>query len=129
MGSKQPLVAAVAPQQALPPVFTRDAAWPYFSFTRSLMLVSSTGDLLFADLHDVPRLEGFVPGATLGVEELHEFLKRFGIGGVAQEGAFAADVYEVFVFQFFEMMGKRGVGNFQLGLDIGDDRLPDGRRA
>src|SRR5580693_5099112 len=39
MGS-QP-VLAVAPQQELPPDFTRRAAWPYFSFTTSLMSVVS----------------------------------------------------------------------------------------
>src|SRR5580658_5262902 len=41
MGSHPPLAdAAVAPQQALPPVVVRSAASPYFSFTASLMFAS-----------------------------------------------------------------------------------------
>src|SRR5580704_16865780 len=37
MGSQQPSSAADAPQHELPPVWTRNAACPYFSLTTSLM--------------------------------------------------------------------------------------------
>ena len=40
MGSQQP-VLAVAPQQELPPDFTRRAASPYFCLTTSLISVVS----------------------------------------------------------------------------------------
>jgi hypothetical protein len=33
MGSQPIPLAAVAPQQLLPPLFTLSAAWPYFSLT------------------------------------------------------------------------------------------------
>src|SRR5690349_7485934 len=36
MGSQPIPLAAVAPQQLLPPLFTRSAAWPYFSLTTCL---------------------------------------------------------------------------------------------
>src|SRR5208282_79703 len=39
IGSQPKALAAVAPQQELPPLFTRKAAWPYFSLTTSLMSV------------------------------------------------------------------------------------------
>jgi hypothetical protein len=39
MGSQHPVVD-VAPQQELPPVPTRSAAWAYFSLTTSLMLAA-----------------------------------------------------------------------------------------
>ena len=41
IGSQQPSSAADAPQQQLPPVVTRSAACPYFSFTISLILPCS----------------------------------------------------------------------------------------
>jgi hypothetical protein len=41
MGSQHSGLAAVAPQQPLPPVVTRKAACPYFSFTTSLMSLVS----------------------------------------------------------------------------------------
>src|ERR1700733_1007617 len=39
IGSQPNPLAAVAPQQLLPPIFTRKAAWPYFSLTTFLMSV------------------------------------------------------------------------------------------
>jgi len=39
IGSQPQPLAAAAPQQLLPPLFTRKAAWPYFSLTTSLMSV------------------------------------------------------------------------------------------
>src|SRR5208283_1693537 len=43
MGSQQPSTAADAPQQELPPVWTRNAACPYFSRTTSLIFSASIG--------------------------------------------------------------------------------------
>src|ERR1700746_364371 len=70
MGS-QHAVLAVAPQQELPPVFTRKAASPYFCFTASLMSVVSVvliKSLLFTDLYDVLRFKGFITSAAFGVK-------------------------------------------------------------
>src|ERR1700722_14818379 len=39
IGSQQPSSAADAPQQELPPLVTRSAAWPYFSRTTSLISI------------------------------------------------------------------------------------------
>ena len=78
--------------------------------------------LLFAKLDDVLRFDGFVPGATFGVEELEQFLERFGIGGVAQERALALHVYESFVLQFLQVVRKSGVRNIQFGLDVANDQ-------
>ena len=63
-----------------------------------------------------------VSGAAFGVEELQQFLQCFGVGRVAQEGALAAHVHQLLVLQFFQVVGKRGVRNVELGLDIAHDQ-------
>jgi hypothetical protein len=45
--------------------------------------------LLFADLNDVSGFDRFISGATFGVQKLQDGLQGCGVGGVAQEGAFA----------------------------------------
>jgi hypothetical protein len=72
-------------------------------------------------LYDVLRFKGFVAGAAFGVEKLQEFLQGFGVGGVTEESAFAFDENEVFVLQFVQMMGERGIGNVQLFLNVSHD--------
>src|SRR5258708_19595970 len=66
MGSPQPL-PAVAPQQELPPDFTRRAACPYFSFTTSLMS------------REAPS-EGLPSGRISGEERSFEAGRGFGKG-------------------------------------------------
>src|SRR4029077_9071412 len=97
MGS-QHAVLAVAPQQELPPVFTRKAASPYFCFTTSLISVVSVvliKTLLFTDLYDVLRFKGFITSAAFGIKELQQFLQRFGVGGVAKKCALPFHGHEV----------------------------------
>src|SRR5579864_3827647 len=98
MGSQHP-VLAVAPQQELPPVFTRKAASPYFCFTTSLMSVVSVVlmmELLFTDLYDVLRFKSFVTGTTFGVEKLKQFLQSFRVCGVTEECSLPFNSHEVF---------------------------------
>src|ERR1035437_9466252 len=122
MGSQQPLLA-VAPQQELPPDFTRRAASPYFCLTTSLMSVASVvliNGLLFTDLNDVLRFEGLIARAAFGVEELQQFLQSLGVRGVAKERAFALDFDEAFRLQFVEMMREGRVGDFEFALNVAD---------
>ena len=70
-------------------VFTRSAAWPYFSLT-SFLDVGSAHDR-FSYLQSWTIVLGFdclVSGAAFGVKELQQFLQCFGIGRVAQETCF-----------------------------------------
>src|ERR1700746_1271121 len=126
MGSQQESLAGVAPQQVLPPFFTRSAACPYFSFTTSLisgvLAVSGMAGLLFRNLNDVTRTHGLVARAALGVEEAQDLFERFGIGGVAKERALAGDADEAFVPQFVEMVGESGIGDIEFLLDFADHK-------
>src|SRR6202043_2641234 len=96
MGSMSVPHWADAPQQELPsPVVTRRAAAPYRSFTTSLMsgalillLLNIDKDKLFAAC-DALRLNGFVAGAALGIQEAQQFRQGLGIRRIAQERAFA----------------------------------------
>src|SRR5579862_792082 len=137
IGSQPRTLAAVAPQQLLPPVFTRRAAWPYFSLTTSLIasLISVLGIavlfshlLLFictslsadlsTELDDVLRFDSFVSGAAFGIEELQKLLQRFGVGRVAQEGAFALYSDKVLALELFEMVGQGGIWNVEFVLNL-----------
>src|SRR6201981_863001 len=124
MGSQQESLAGVAPQQVLPPFFTRSAACPYFSFTTSLisgvLAVSGMAGLLFRNLNDVARTHCLVARAALGVEEAQDLFERFGIGGVAKERTLAGNADEGFVPQFVEMVGERGIGDVEFLLDFAD---------
>src|SRR5580698_6032306 len=116
MGSQQPSSAAPAPQQELPPVETRNAACPYFSFTTSLssmvVLRSSAipqhGHSSAAQAHNRPRFHCLVAGAAFGIQETQQFLKRFRIRRIPQIRALSAHLNEVFVFQFVEVVREGG---------------------
>src|SRR5438552_2994242 len=102
MGSQPKPLAAVAPQQALPPLFTRKAASPYFSLTTFLMSTMSVlmvCPLLPAKLDDVLRFHRLVSSAAFRVEELQQLLKCCRVGRVAQKSAFAAYVHKFFMLQ------------------------------
>src|SRR4051812_44188182 len=74
MGSAHPL-EAVAPQQELPPDFTRRAASPYFCLTTSLISAASVVlmmALLLADFYDGLWFHRGAAGAAFGIEELQE---------------------------------------------------------
>src|ERR1035438_5512773 len=113
IGSQQS-TAADAPQHELPPVVTRKAAWPYFSFTISLISILSS----FTDLDDCPWLNRLVSCAALGIQKRQDLLQRFGIGRIPEKGAVPPDAGEVFAAELFQMMGQRGVGDSQFHLDI-----------
>jgi hypothetical protein len=74
----------------------------------------------FAELHKRFRLYGFVAGAAFGVEEAEQFLERGGIGGAAEEGAFAGDTHQFLVLQFVEVVGEVGGGDSELVLNLAD---------
>src|ERR1700678_985367 len=123
MGSHPQLAeAAVAPQQELPPVLARSAASPYFSFTASLIFASAMHPSPLADLNYVARCDGFISGATLGVEKLQNFLQRLGVGAVAKVSALSADDDQAFVPQLVEVMRQRGIRNIKIGLDFTNDQ-------
>jgi hypothetical protein len=65
--------------------------------------------------------DGLIAGAAFGVEKGQEVLEGFGIGGVPEEGSFAADLDEVFVFELFEVMGEGAGRDGQFGADVADD--------
>jgi hypothetical protein len=67
-------------------------------------------------------LDGLIACAAFGVQELQNFLESFGVGGVAQEGAFTVNAHEIFIFQFVEVMRKSGIGNVQFRLQFADDQ-------
>src|SRR5438270_10268315 len=100
MGSHLIALAPVAPQQLLPPLFTRRAAWPYFSFTISLtseldmFLLTSSPDVrgytfciqpaipatrLCAYLHNFLRLYCLIASTALRVQKLQQLAQCFGI--------------------------------------------------
>src|SRR5258708_33317537 len=107
MGSQQP-VLAVAPQQELPPDFTRNAASPYFSFTTCLMSAVSVlmTFLLLADSNDLLRFDRLVARAALGVKKLQQLLQRFGIGGAEQERSLPLPLPQALRLSPFQMIGK-----------------------
>jgi hypothetical protein len=55
--------------------------------------------LLRANLNDVLWTDCLIPSAAFGVQELQYFLERFGIGGIAKESTFAADIDQTFIPQ------------------------------
>src|ERR1700733_4984350 len=104
MESQQPSSAAPAPQQELPPVETRNAACPYFSFTTSLSSIMVLFEFSLAQAHNRPRFHCFVASAAFGVQETQQFLKRFRIRRIPEIRAFAAHLDQIFVFQFVEVV-------------------------
>src|ERR1700690_1094199 len=104
MGSQFRPLAAVAPQQPLPPSFMRRAAWPYFSRTTSFISLLGMTLLLFADLNDGSGVDRIVPGAALGVQKTQQFLQSLRVGDVAQERALALHPNQVLALQFVEVV-------------------------
>jgi len=75
---------------------------------------------LSTELGDLRRFDGFIPGATLGVEEPEQFLQNGGVGSVAKEGALTLYFDELFVFELFEVVRQRGRRNSEFALDLTD---------
>ena len=59
---------------------------------------------LFADLNDILWLERLISGAAFRIQELQQFLQRFRIGCVMQEGALAPRLDQAFVFELVQVM-------------------------
>src|SRR5712664_786907 len=118
--------AAAAPQQLLPPLETRKAACPYFSFTTSLRSTLTTPTmsgitvLLFAELDQVLRLERLVPRAALGIKKLHNVAQGIRVGDVMQKRALALDSHQIFILELVKMVRKRRAGDVELVLNLGD---------
>jgi hypothetical protein len=43
--------------------------------------------------------KGLVARAAFGVQKAEQFLKRFGVGRISEEGSFTPDLHQVLVFQ------------------------------
>ena len=77
-----------------------------------------------ANLDDRFRRDSFAAGAAFGVEELKKVAQGVGVGGVAEEGAFAADGDEVLGLELVEMMGEGGGGDVEFVLNFaGEEAL------
>src|SRR5262249_62351179 len=95
-----PPATGAALQRVLPPAGPRGAALPYLSFTVCLM------SSVIA-----------VPSTTRG-EQTHQLRDHLGPGGVVHEALFLATLNEAGPTQAIEVMGQRGPGNLELGLDL-----------
>ncbi len=67
-------------------------------------------------------LDRLVSGAAFRVEKLQDFLKGLDVRGVAQERALAANENKIFISEFVEVMGQRGVRDVELRLNFADDQ-------
>ena len=74
----------------------------------------------FAYLNNVLWFNGAVARAAFGVEKAQQILQGGGAGAVAEERPFAADFDQILILQLVEMMGKRGSGNIEFGLNFAD---------
>src|SRR5258707_3758010 len=129
IGSKERPPAAAAPQQLLPPLVTRNAACPYFSFTTSLMLTLTTSRttsgmtvLLFAELNEVLRIKRLIPCAALCIKKLHDVAQGIRVGDVMQKRALAFDPHQIFILELVKMVRKRGARDLEFVLNLGDDQ-------
>ena len=113
---------AVAPQQELPPVFTRRAAWPYFSFTTSLMSVVSVALMNDSYLQIWMMSCGFTACCACSI-------RRRGIAAVpaarrcwrcSAGTCFPAALRPDLRSQLVEMVRKRRIGDIQFFLNLAD---------
>jgi len=70
------------------------------------------------DLDDGIGGNGAVARAAFFVEKVHDFAQSVGIGRIPEKSAFAADIDEADLFQFFQVMRKRGRRYAQFFLDF-----------
>src|SRR5437868_2485743 len=59
---------------------------------------------LFADLNDSLWLERLISGAAFRIQELQQFLQRFRVGCVMQEGALTPHLDQSFVLELVQVM-------------------------
>src|SRR5436305_4150384 len=118
MGSAQCWSAGATPQQELPPLVTRRAAWPYLSLTTSLMSVLMTTPYLSAKLNDLVSLDSLRPGAAFREEKCQQVLQRIGVRRVAQETALAFHGDNALVLQLVQMMRKVRRADPELRLNL-----------
>src|SRR5690242_4993130 len=127
MGSQQ-FREAPPPQVATPPAATCLAAAPYFCLTTSCIsdwvLAWIFDSLMIASLGNLnDGFDGYGARtrAALFVEESENLAEGIRAGGVPEKGAFAAGLHEADLLELFQMMGKRGGGNFELVLKLAGD--------
>jgi len=77
--------------------------------------------LLSTELGDLCRLDGFISGATLGVEEPEQFLQNGRVGGVAEKRALPLYFNQFFVLELFQVVRQRGRRNLEFALDLTDN--------
>jgi len=61
-----------------------------------------------------------VPGAALGIQEAEKVLESVSVRSIPEEGALATDGDEFLISELVQVMGKRGIGNLEFGLDVSD---------
>lgn len=66
--------------------------------------IEAFGERLFADLNDGFGVGGVAAGAAVCEEKFEKSLQAFGVGGIAKGSGFAANVDEIFGFEFVEMI-------------------------
>ena len=116
IGSQPEPLAAVAPQQLLPPLY-RKAAWPYFSLTTFFMsALLMAVPLLFTKVDDILWFHCLVSRADLAYRCSNSC--SASVFAVYRKRYFAANVHKLFIFEFLQVERKRGVWNVQLRLDI-----------
>src|SRR6267143_3807176 len=127
MGSPQALPED-APQQELPPDFTRSAASPYFCFTTSLISLTPSFisvvlmRLLLTDLNDRFRFKCLVARTALGIQEPQQLLERFGVSGVAQKSTLPLDLHQALGLQLLQMVIHGRIRDVELALNVSDDQ-------
>jgi hypothetical protein len=73
------------------------------------------------NLDDGFRGNHAISRAAFLIQKTQHFLRRFGVCGVPQKSAGAANVYQSDLTELFEMVRKGGRGNTQLLLDLSGD--------
>jgi hypothetical protein len=68
--------------------------------------------------------DGLVTGAAFRIKELKKVAECIGVGGVMKKRALAANVDQIFRFEFLEMMGESRSGNAQLFLNFAGHKAP-----
>jgi hypothetical protein len=122
IGSAQWASDGAAPQQELPPLLTRRAASPYFSFTTILISVGViVSSLAFAEIQDFVWLDGLCPSATFGKKKRQQFLKGVRVNRVPQETPFSLDRDDALVLELFEMMREVRCADAEFRLDLASD--------
>src|SRR6516225_3075871 len=89
-------------------------------YVRRIVEYAGNDDAMKAGELESLVAKGLVARAAFGVQKAEQFLKRFGVGRISEEGSFTPDLHQVLVFELFEVMRKRGAGDVQFHADLTD---------